>query len=244
MDEEKCREPECTYKSYCRERCRKHYREFRRVTWVKGAVQCKTEECEYWATIKGYCDIHYGIAKRTGELPGNTCKKDDCDRVVVAHSMCRMHYSRAFKAGDIRKLDPCSFEGCRNFAWAKGLCSTHYNQSMYAGDLTPIKVVGEWSKWSKNVYGYVVRDRLNTETGRREQQKQHRFVMSEHLGRDLEPHESVHHKNGIRDDNRLENLELWIISQPSGQRVSDRIKDALWVLDKYGSDPDKWHEVD
>ena len=54
-------------------------------------------------------------------------------------------------------------------------------------------------------YMYVYAGREN---GKRRVMPYHRFLMEQHLGRRLETHEHIHHINGDRLDNRIENLEL------------------------------------
>ena len=87
---------------------------------------------------------------------------------------------------------------------------------------------------TKHKKGYVQVAVGRRPSGHMDYKMEHRLIMEKHLGRKLEPHESVHHINGIKDDNRIENLELWDRSQPTGQRVEDKIAWCKEFLRKHG----------
>lgn len=167
-----------------------------------------------------------------------TCDIDGCGRKHYARGFCGLHYQRVLAHGTPgepqrrRELAPervCSVPGCEKPHNAKGMCGMHYNRWRDDGDPGEVGPrQGPKGAGSVDRSGY----RMRQIGGRRI--LEHRLVMEQTLGRRLMRSESVHHINGDRADNRIENLELWSKSQPPGQRVADKVAWAKEILALYG----------
>jgi hypothetical protein len=162
------------------------------------------------------------------------CKVDGCsNKTVSADDLCPTHYRRKRLYGN----PDGTFATTKVCAWAD--CDTPAVPSPRSSDycrehlvwyVRKLAVEGKL-KAHKGSNGYLYHSVFKRSIG------VHVLVVEYHLGRALIPGETVHHKNGDRSDNRIENLELWSTAQPAGQRVADKVAWAREILARYENLP-------
>ena len=172
------------------------------------------------------------------------CALKGCGRPRRAKGYCYMHYQRIQRHGSPGGVEPtrvfgksvtlvCAIDGCGNREYARGYCNMHYQRLRRDGDVgPPHRLMAAPGAGCIDANGYrMVRAPGRTANG---SVGEHRLVMERHLGRELLPGETVHHRNGVRHDNRIENLELWSGFHPRGARVRDQLEWAWQIIDRYG----------
>lgn len=206
---------------------------------------CSIDGCERKHFGRGWCRLHYNRMSRYGRpdrlrhsQPDGKCSVEGCERDHHASGYCGTHLMRLRRDGDVGTAElqswkrrskyrnvACSIEGCDRPAKARGWCEMHYQRWHYSGDAE-----GRWGPEPRKSEGHWGTDGYFRVRVGNKIRLQHHLVMEEMIGRSLDSHENVHHRNGQRGDNRPENLELWMRPQPNGVRVDDMV---AFIVDHY-----------
>lgn len=247
-----CSVRDCVTTAAARGFCYPHYRRFLKwgdplINKVRPRIahlRCLVDGCEGFQKCQGYCALHYARLRKNGDplvgarrrsMKGPKCSVDGCACKPFARGVCQKHYKKLDK---VRLKDRrCSIDGCDRWHEAQGFCGMHYSRLRVHGD--PHKTLIQKTELGTRIIlpsGYV---KIRIGIGEWQADRggwalEHRYVVAKRIGRPLLPIENVHHIDGDKTNNESSNLELWTSSQPSGQRVTDKIAWARQILSLYG----------
>ena len=128
-----------------------------------------------------------------------SCSAEGCERQCCGRRLCRKHYQRARCNGTLPGFAECAASGCSRPYVKMKLCIIHYEIKRKTGQLNRSRAPNGTGNIHKGYRQFRLSDGLKYE---------HRLVMEKFLGRQLSRSEVVHHVNGDRLDNRLENLQV------------------------------------
>ena len=199
---------------------KEYYRQYHQKNYVKKPNFCEVCKADLTGTRKKRCE-------------GCRIQSICCDCGKIFYYKLRYKRCTSCEYHRIKKERPEKHREIREKR------AKIYNANLRIEKGLPIDHVfpkGPRGKGYLNKKGYLLVTWRDPSDGKVKRKYQHVLIMMHHLARDLRENERVHHKNGIRNDNRIENLELWNLNggQPAGQRVDDKIKWAIEFLNEYG----------
>ena len=226
---EGCKFKGCNRSHMAKGLCGTHYEAFRtgRPMYDLNSISIRSSE------QKLKCDLCGVIFERSHVRSRNYCSPICNKKGALERIKERSKERRILKIKQNIHNKPkstCRQPGCEEFAAIGDLCSLHNG----------LEIFDEDSYLQAHVckpIGYI---RLNTtgykdiKVSKTKWSPEHRFVMENKIGRSLKRNEEVHHINGDRTDNSIENLELWSSSHPVGQRVVDKLVWAREIIATYG----------
>ena len=158
------------------------------------------------------------------------CDVDGCGGKHNAKGLCKKHYDISRNHGTPTPKTPivtpnrnhngtCSVDGCSAPYLSKSYCSAHYQRYLKHGDPLITKTPFRGQGWRKTAGGYI---EVKIEPGHEYSSMavgsgrngktlyilEHRLKMAEKLKRPLARWETVHHIDGNRENNAIENLQL------------------------------------